>query len=420
MARRRPIAREALVYYLRSSDFNGLPVRELLVNGWTPTALRSTLRRAIQKGKVFLVFGDKHPNPHIQAFAPDSIESQLSKLEGDGFLGGCVYPAMTLLKRAVDSSDYAGRPFTLRLALGSPQLDFEVFDLSVLEAYRNDPRYIFDCNDIGGHLGIHDEFYANGKVSSADEVGIRFGFAHDDSMNRAVAVFLVDLHRLSSEHQQIWNARRVPGVFRPHPDWWRTQMGHWPEGGSVFDAFLCEFKCLNEMCELIGRPPIFRDIYSDGRPRNFAFLLRPTQSAFSSFVHLLDKMLSDNLNRDFFEAEGLSMEVDEIRKDGRTVVRQKGTLQLLQEWFAKRFRTADRRPIEDALAALKEVRRLRQRPAHVIDEDRFDQVYFKTQRELVLRAYGAVRVLRLVLANHPLVKGYRVPEWLHEGRIWPF
>ena len=85
-----------------------------------------------------------------------------------------------------------------------------------------------------------------------------------------------------------------------------------------------------------------------------------------------------------------------------------------------RLRPRDPAPLQEAVSVLKEVRRLRQKPAHAVDEDEFDQMYFKRQRDLVVRAYDAVRLLRLVLANHPKVREHKVPDWLYEGRIWNF
>jgi len=72
------------------------------------------------------------------------------------------------------------------------------------------------------------------------------------------------------------------------------------------------------------------------------------------------------------------------------------------------------------LATFKEIRKLRQRPAHGLDEDKFDQKYFQHQRELIIRAYTGVRTIRLLFTNHPKVKGYEVPEWLYLGQIWTY
>jgi hypothetical protein len=90
-----------------------------------------------------------------------------------------------------------------------------------------------------------------------------------------------------------------------------------------------------------------------------------------------------------------------LMKHRKTVVRQRGSIGLLDDWLQAKFRTSDRKPLVDAIAVFKEVRRIRQKPAHAVRSDQFDPSYSAQQRELMTRAYGAVRVLRLVFAMHP-------------------
>jgi len=100
-------------------------------------------------------------------------------------------------------------------------------------------------------------------------------------------------------------------------------------------------------------------------------------------------------------------------------VRTKGTIDLLAEWLTTVFRPLDRKPIDDASAAFREVRRLRNKPAHSLHRDEFDLSYFEQQRELMLRAYWAVKVIRLVLSVHPDARGTEIPPWIREGEIYP-
>src|SRR5258706_13376016 len=90
-----------------------------------------------------------------------------------------------------------------RLALGGAHLDFRPFELHVLEQYRNDPRYYYQVSDVDGHISVRDEHYFGTEMKDSDKVLLRLGLAYNDLMNRAVAVFLTDLHRLSPEHQQL-------------------------------------------------------------------------------------------------------------------------------------------------------------------------------------------------------------------------
>jgi hypothetical protein len=131
-------------------------------------------------------------------------------------------------------------------------------------------------------------------------------------------------------------------------------------------------------------------------------------------------MMSENLNQAFFKELGVSLERDIPRPDGKIEVQRKGTISLLQEWM-DRFRTDSRSDIVRMIETFKEVRKLRQRPAHAADDNRFDLGYYGQQRELVQRAYVAVRMLRLVFANHPALVDYDgVPDWLYRGEIYSY
>jgi hypothetical protein len=149
------------------------------------------------------------------------------------------------------------------------------------------------------------------------------------------------------------------------------------------------------------------------------FLHRPTLEEFNAFVLLLDKMLSDNINKAFFQGQ-VPEETETERSDGKIVVTPKGTLTILDEWIHSRMRLPDWTPWDEAIAALRKVRKLRQKPAHAVNENVFDQKYFKEQRQLMIDAYDAVRTIRLLFANHRAVKsaGIVAPDWLQTGTIW--
>lgn len=134
-----------------------------------------------------------------------------------------------------------------------------------------------------------------------------------------------------------------------------------------------ELELINEITTAMGRPPLFRDIAT--RPRNFAFLIGPTLAEFNDFVLALDKLVSDNLNKKFFERD-IAREEDAPRADGKIVVRQKGTLALLDEWIRQKFRMPDWAPFDETIAAFRKIRKLRQSPAHALESDAFDQKSF--------------------------------------------
>jgi hypothetical protein len=302
-----PLTSDALVSavvdkYLQSGDFNGLPGHHIIAHFRVACdELRNILMPLVEAGHLDLNFGDNHPNPHIRAFRDEPIDQQLAKLSTSNSCGFVVYPTASTLQNRVDVSAYADRPFTRRLAFGEPQLGFVSFELPVLDYYRRNPRYVFFSNDIQGWISIGNDAYESEAFPEKHKVLLKaFGFSYDEKMQRAVAVFLRDLARLTPEHQQLWAAHELSGKYALHPDFFRAMIqGDWQIKASLSEAFLEELRTINHMCELIGHKPMFRIVPKE-RPKELGFLLRSTRRELNEFVLLLDKLMSDNLNVDFF------------------------------------------------------------------------------------------------------------------------
>jgi hypothetical protein len=246
------------------------------------------------------------------------------------------------------------------------------------------------------------------------------GFSYDKDLNRAVAVFLRYLADLSPEHQQIWETKRLERKDRLHPDYERSSFGQWPERQSIFVAYLEEIHHINAMCKDIGWQPLFkREISSREKPREFSFLIRPTAKEFHDFVLLLDKLAGYNINKKFFRGK-IELEEERGLGRGRVSVHQKGTISLLNEWVKATVKMPDPEPFEKAIAAIKKIREIRQAPAHKLEDNAFDPKYFREQRTLIIEAYTAIRTIRQLLANHPLAKHHKIPDWLFDGKIWSF
>lgn len=397
--------------YLESRDFNGLPLFKY-------ESEKEIIIELILEDKIEINFGDKHPNPHIKAFELDDKETQIHKIDSIGFEYSCAYPTKKYLKTLVDTNKFSGRPFTLKMALGKPQLNYAVFDLSILEIYRNDPRYIYSIDDIQGFISVSDAYYKSSQFKLSDKIVLQtFGFCYEkNTMNRAVAVFFRYLANLTPEHQQIWNSRILKGNYFLHPEYARSSGGYFYERNSIFVAFIEELNIINQFSKLMGRPYFFHESYKENRPRDFGFLIRSTLKEFNAFVHLLDKMISDNINKKFFQNE-IPYQIETKRADGKIIVHEKGTLTLLKEWLDKKVVLSDPKPSEKMYQAFRKIRRIRMKPAHRINKDEFRQEYFKKQRELMIEAYTSIRTLRLIFANHPKTKSYKVPEWLMKGEI---
>jgi hypothetical protein len=421
---REQIVKQVIEQYLNSSDFNGLPYKILRDRlSIEEDRLINLLIELLENDQIEIVYGDYHPNPHIKAFSGIDKCQQISKMGNHELLNNsCIYPHNNVLKgNSQIDRDYIDKPYSKELAQGAGQIDFRAFDLSVLEIYRNDPRYHYDNNDISGCISLTGEYYQSDKISESDKVLLQsFGFCYNEDLDRAVAVFLRYLAKLTPEHQQIWKAKELSGEFKLHPDYYRNSiLGEWGTRLPIFDAFIMELDIVNIMCSRMGRPPLFKATFKNSRPREFGFLLRPTLREFNSFVHLLDKMMSDNLNKDFFRGD-IVFEKETERYNGKIQVTQKGTIHLLEDWIGKYFRPQEPDDLNEMFLAFKQVRKLRQNPAHSINENEFDQKYFKEQRELIKIAYNAIRTIRLILANHPAVKANPpdINNLLYDGKIW--
>jgi len=400
--------------YLRSKEFNGKDL-----SGFE--SKKDHIIALVREGKIEINFGDRHPNRHIKAFELDNKDSQIAKIKNIGLEYACAYPTKEHLKSVVDINEFRDRPFTQKIALGEPVLNYAIFDLSVLESYRNDPRYFYSTDDIGGWISISDEYYHSLEMKPSDKILLHsFGFCYEkDTMNRAVAVYYCYLADLTPEHQQIWNSKTLRGDYLLHPDYARSSAGYFYEKESIFVAFIEELHTINEFSKLMNRPSLFHESYKKNRPREFSFLIRPTHKEFNSFAHLLDKMISENINKNFFQDE-IPDQTERKRSDGKVIVQNKGTITLLKEWLDTKAYTPDPKPKDGMIQTFKRIRKMRMKPAHKVDENRFEQEYFKKQRRLMIEAYTAVRTLRLILANHPRTKTYEVPEWLYKGEIWNF
>lgn len=401
--------------YLTSGDFNGYGARLLL--GKQNTAVVCDL---IRSRKIDLVRGDGHPNPHIKAFDAETVEVQISKIHESG-LEGCLYPTPEHLFE-IKAGDEETAPFTEEMMRGTPQLTFRTFDLRALEWYRNDPRFEFKVDDIHGRiLQIEGTQIEGRRVISDGLEFLEFGFAYDDEMNRAIAVFVRYLHDLPSEQQQEMKRNELKGTYRLHPDFYRTQiLGKFPERPSIYDAFLEEKQHINAICNLIGRPNLFRTILrEDTRPLGFGILLRPTKKEFRDFALQLDQLLGDDLNPSFFD--GLIERFNYLTDStGKAVKQPKGTISLLEEWIEAKFRTKDKQPLEEMFRNFRAVRRERMKPAHIIEDNVFDQKFISDQRELISMAYDAVHTLRMLLENHPAATSYRVPDHIRDAKVWTY
>ena len=257
-------------------------------------------------------------------------------------------------------------------------------------------------------------------ITNRDKVVLEsFGIGYDDQRNRVVIAFLRRLSGLSSEHQHIWNAHVITDGCTMNSDYARAAIyGAWPEYHSAYQAFLREQTEINKLANLIGRPHLFRETFEERRAPGFTPMLRPTRKNLYDFVHLLDKPLSENLNRNFFR-DKVPLETSVRRANGTVQMQQKGTLQWLEDLLSSRYCTADGEDIaREVVAPLRKIRKLRQTPAHRLEVDEYDPTYPRQQDELLGEAVRTLTKLRWIISCHSSARQqYSPPAWLDGDKI---
>lgn len=406
--------------YLKSLDCNGsLLARVADVVAEDAEMVIDLVSELVLEEKITLTFSSVFVNPYIKAFPDLPPDDQVTKLRVESSSGICLYPTREVIVASVNVSDYDDRPFTKRLLLGEPVLTPIYFDLQVLDRYYSDPRYSYRFHDFAGSICVNDTYYESSEMPDRDKTLLQtFGIGYDADDNRVVVVFLRYLSNLTPEHQRIWHAHIRNDECKMVYEYSRSSFeGRYPECMSTYQAVIECQKILNELSSILGKPSIFN--HADGtRPQGFCLLLRPTLKGFLEFAHLFDKMLSDNINKEFF-GNDIPLDEDVERRDGRVEVRHKGTLTLLDEWLHKIVRFPTEEPYAAIVEPLQEVRRLRQRPAHSLVTDEYDEKYIQQQDELVQRVCRALSGLCMLLSGHPMAKtaSYTLPDWLLESKV---
>ncbi|MBN2570481.1 MAG: hypothetical protein JXA68_00015 [Ignavibacteriales bacterium] len=426
-------------FFIKSNDFNGIPLRRISKEfniGYEDSI--DHIKKLVTENSVSI---QSSSNPHIIGFQHYPVESQLKilddakgiteKIEKFGEIAFsventeypiCLYPSQNYIKANRDLSIYGTAEYTKQLALCEPQLSPKFFEIEVLERYSNDPRFDFDFKDYSGSISCKYDDNDKPIVREEDQVFLKsFGLGFDSEGNRLAVVFLRYLKDLTSEHQLFWKSKEITGGCKILEEYYENAIkGNWTTSYSVFSAFIGELNCLTELSEHIFGVRLFnRSFEEDKRPKAFTFFFIPTLKNYNDFILLLDKMLSENINKDFFR-ENIDLYELIPLMNNQVERKSKGTLKLLEEWLLSTYNHPDSKIIKDLLKPLKNVRNERQNPAHKISEDNYDLKYIDMQMEMVNSCYSSIRALRTIFQQHPKAKDFGIPDWLGNGKIKSF
>ena len=146
-------------------------------------------------------------------------------------------------------------------------------------------------------------------------------------------------------------------------------------------------------------------------PEGYRNIFLPSLKNYYDFILVLEKMLVHNISYKTFQKKTpyiISVErTDERGKD-------KGSLVMFDEWLNKNISTKEDMS-ELIIKPLKNIRKIRQKPAHELTSNKYDISLYKKQIDLMNDTYSAIRAIRLFFSNHPLTKNIEVPEYLITG-----
>jgi hypothetical protein len=432
---------ENIVYdfFVASTDFNGIPLRNISQKLNIEYETSIDIIKELVKDETVSI--QSSTNPHIIGFQHYPIDSQIHILEeakktkevlhsfGEITLSSedtdfpiCLYPSKKYLQKNRNLAEFGNAFYTKQLALGEPHLKPIFFEIEVLDRYFNDPRFDFKFEDYSGQISCLYDENENPIVREEDEVFLKtFGLGFDENGDRLAVVYLRYLKDLTPEHQVFWRSKEKSGNCKMLEEYHQnTIQGDWTFSYSIFSGFLGEQKCINDLTELVFSKPIFRRTYEkENRPKEFTFFFTPTLKNYNDFILLLDKMISENINRDFFDGKVELFEYEKL-EDGIVERKTKGTLQLFEEWLTRVFNVKGDGSVSDLFKPLKKIRRERQNPAHKINENQYDKQYIDKQKEIMNEVYSVFRNLRNIFHQHPKARNFEIPDWLENGHIKTF
>ncbi|ATL48832.1 hypothetical protein COR50_17595 [Chitinophaga caeni] len=426
-------------FFVNSSDFNGIPLRNISQNLNIEYEASIDLIKELVIEDIISI--QSSTNPHIIGFQHYPIDSQIRILEeakktkevihsfGDFKISSedtefpiCLYPSKIFLSKNRTLAEFGNACYTQQLALGEPHLKPIFFEIEVLDRYSNDPRFDFKFEDYSGRISCKYDENEKPIVRDEDDIFLKtFGLGFDENGNRLAVVYLRYLKDLTAEHQIYWKSREKSGNCKMLEEYHQnTIQGNWSSSYSIFSGFIGEQKCINDLTELIFSKALFRKTFEEeNRPKEFTFFFTPTLKNYNDFILLLDKMISENINKDFFEGKAELFEYKELG-NGLVEKQSKGTLQIFEEWLTSVFNVEGDGTISELFKPLKKIRRERQNPAHRISENQYDLKFTDKQKQIISDAYSVFRNLRNIFHQHPKAKSFEIPNWLENGKIKTF
>lgn len=390
-------------YYLNSGDFNGIPYNRFDYDA------KSDICELIDDDKVEIISARYEINPHIKRLK-QKLTKEKQKREIVKYSSYTViYPSPIYLKCLNISED---KPFTNLLVKGRAQFEIVFFNIEVLEMYYQNPKYIIGSSDYRGYIVTSDEYYDELNSEYLKDFGLGYHKVLGNS-ERVIGAFIGDLAELTLNAQLKWKIYLLDNQndYVINEDFYKnTILNQWVDNVSIFDALLEEMIVINKMCEQMEIPPLFNKTI-ERKPEDYRIILLPTMKNFYAFVQTLEKLVVHNINYKTFKIDSKFINGIQRKYENGNL---KGSLVMFSEWLKSNMKTSENLD-EIIFNPLRNVRKIRQVPAHEMYSNKYDEGLYKKQNDLIVDIYNAVRGIRLFFSNYPGNSSVEVPDWLITG-----
>ncbi len=402
------VLNEVTEYYLNSKDFNGLPIYIMKNYDY------NILCNLIDENSIEVLSDKEVINPHIKAMELDIPKEKQKANIRNKENHTVLYPTKEALKNT--NIEYTS-PYTKIMKKGEKQFKIVYFDIEILERYINNPKFIVMDNGYRGKIYPKDEYCQDDTINNEYIKDYGMAYIDGEKINRAIGVFICDLSSLSSRKQMLWK-----GFELLNQDQCKINSGFvenliegkWVTKVWIFHALIEEMKVINNQCEAMQIPKLFNKTFGTHyteMPEGYRNIFLPSLKNYYDFVLVLEKMVVHNISYKTFQKKAPYISsVERKDKDGK----DKGSLVMFDEWLDKNIATNENTS-EIIIKPLRNIRKIRQKPAHELTSNEYDISLYQKQIDLVNEAYTAVRDIRLFFSNHPLAKDIEIPEYLITG-----
>lgn len=402
------VLNEIISFYLKSRDFNGLPVYNMESYDF------SILYELIDEGLIVVLSDKEVLNPHVRSFDFDiPLERQKENLSNNTN-NSVLYPT----KKALESvpPDHA-KPYSDLMQKGMEQFKIIYFEIEILERYNNNPRFLIMDNGYRGNIYVKDEYSDDETLVHEYIKNYGMAYIEGEYLQRAVGVFVCDLAKLSSQKQMMWKGFELQDQEKCQISSGFVKnliMGEWVEEIWIFHALIEEMTIINEQCEHMKIPHLFNKTFGthySEMPEGFRNILLPTLKNYYDFVLVLEKLVVHNISYETFQKNTMYTRSVERKDEAGNF---KGSLVMLEEWLIKNIRTTENLT-DIIIRPLRNIRKIRQLPAHELISNQYDVTLYKKQIELMNDTYSAISAIRVFFSRHPLAKEVKVPDYLMTG-----